>query len=836
MKTASKPMQSAKLLFAGGFSPPAAAAMAQAISGEMGGLTLMPGTYTADSFIIQAGNLTLDARGDAEAVWIFEASHRITTLGSHGGNVVLRGEAQAKNIFWKTDGTISIGSGTSFSGKLQPLTPMTIMSKANHKSSMPASYKLAIDIIKNFYHKMKTITNYKKVLQPSHALYSLTILSLIFSALILTGIQAPLQAQDASPTEYTRPSWHFGVAAGGNFNFYRGTTQQLNDDLTVPTAFRHGKGLGLYVAPSIEFYKPDTRFGVILQGGYDSRKGSWDQVLTSCNCPADLSTNLGYISIEPSLRFAPFKSDFYLYAGPRFAFNRTSAFTYELGINPAFPEQAATPPVKGDFSNIEKTVISMQVGAGYDIQLSSVNHKTQFVLSPFASFQPQFGQDPRSTETWHNTTVRLGAALKFGKGKEIIKDVPPVPEEMAAIGLPEVQFTVVSPANIPIERRVRETFPLRNYVFFDLGSTEIPDRYVTINKTQVKDFKEDQLEVFTPKHLTGRSDRGMVVYYNILNILGDRMGKNPQATINLVGSSRKSPEDGREMATTIKTYLVDVFGINAARISVDGRSKSKIPSQQPGGTEELVLLQQEDRRVSIESSSPALLMEFQSGPEAALKPVEFVAVQVAPIDSYVSFRVDGADEAFESWSLDIKDEQGKVQSFGPFTRELVNLPGKSILGTTPKGKYEVTMIGQTPDGKTVKKEATVNMVLWTPEVDEMGMRYSVIYEFNNSTAIAMYEKYLTEIVAPKIPHGGTVIIHGHTDVVGDAANNEKLSLARANDVKTILTKALSKAGRTDVTFKVLGFGEEERMMPFGNKWPEERFYNRTVLIDIIPAK
>ncbi|MEQ8808943.1 MAG: ice-binding family protein, partial [Imperialibacter sp.] len=314
-------MQSAKLLFAGGKNPPTAAAMAVAISGDMGGLNLMPGTYKADSFIIQNGDLTLDARGDANAVWVFEASHQITTVGSHGGNVVLTGGAQAKNIFWKADGIISIGAGTSFSGNLQPLMPMTVMSAANYNSSMHTSYQLVTHFIKNFYHKMKTITNYKKVLQPSQALYSLTMLSLIFSALILTGMMAPLQAQDASPTEYTRPSWHFGVAAGANFNFYRGTTQELNDDLTVPAAFRHGKGLGLYVAPSIEFYKPDTRFGVILQGGYDSRKGTWDQVLTPCNCPADLSTNLSYISIEPSLRFAPFKSDFYLYAGPRFAFN-----------------------------------------------------------------------------------------------------------------------------------------------------------------------------------------------------------------------------------------------------------------------------------------------------------------------------------------------------------------------------------------------------------------------------------------------------------------------------------------------------------------------------------
>jgi len=116
------------------------------------------------------------------------------------------------------------------------------------------------------------------------------------------------------------------------------------------------------------------------------------------------------------------------------------------------------------------------------------------------------------------------------------------------------------------------------------------------------------------------------------------------------------------------------------------------------------------------------------------------------------------------------------------------------------------------------------------------MRFSVLYEFNNSKAIAVYEKYLTEVVIPKIPNGGTVIIHGHTDVIGGEENNLKLSLARANDVKGILDNGLAKAGRSDVKFEIHGFGEDESLAPFNNKYPEERFYNRSVIIDIIPAK
>ena len=99
----------------------------------------------------------------------------------------------------------------------------------------------------------------------------------------------------------------------------------------------------------------------MLQAGYDSRKGKFDQVITPCDCPADLSTNLRYITIEPSLRFAPFKSNFYLFGGPRFAFNTASSFTYQLGINPAFPDQTPTPEVKDNFSSVNKSLISMPI-------------------------------------------------------------------------------------------------------------------------------------------------------------------------------------------------------------------------------------------------------------------------------------------------------------------------------------------------------------------------------------------------------------------------------------------------------------------------------------------
>ena len=104
---------------------------------------------------------------------------------------------------------------------------------------------------------------------------------------------------------------------------------------------------------------------------------------------------------------------------------------------------------------------------------------------------------------------------------------------------------------------------MRNYIYFDEESIDISNRYVLLTKDQVKDFKEDQVELFAPNtELEGRSKREMTVYYNILNILGDRMGQNPNSTIVLVGSSENGPAEGKiNGRQLLKNYLVDVFAI-----------------------------------------------------------------------------------------------------------------------------------------------------------------------------------------------------------------------------------------------------------------------------------
>ena len=246
--------------------------------------------------------------------------------------------------------------------------------------------------------------------------------------LIGAGIFSSAQAQ------YKQASWWFGFAGGANYNMYRGSTQELNAGLTVPTAFHDGSGVGLFAGPVIEYHRAHSLFGFMLQGGYDSRRAEYKTVTTPCNCPADLTTNLSYITVEPSLRLAPFRNSFYLYAGPRIAFNMNKEFTYQLGTNPALPAQPANPEVKGDFDNIKNTLFSGQVGMGYDFWISSKTRQSQVILSPFVAYQPYYGQSPRTVETWTVSTIRAGLALKFGSGRKIeAPAVPPTPPPVVVL-------------------------------------------------------------------------------------------------------------------------------------------------------------------------------------------------------------------------------------------------------------------------------------------------------------------------------------------------------------------------------------------------------------------
>ena len=573
---------------------------------------------------------------------------------------------------------------------------------------------------------------------------------LIYSlAIILVSVNARAQTE--------KPKWSFGVSGAANGNFFDGTTQRLNNSLIVPTAFHKGKGIRPFGAILAE-YQPSSKWGVSLNFGYDGRGSKFDGVIAPCNCPADLKTNVSYLTAEPSLRFSPGGGNFYLFAGPRVAMNLQKDFNYT---------QFKQPNTDAEFSEVRKTLISGQVGIGYDIPVSAPESNSRFVISPFVSYHPYFGQDVREIESWSMTTVRAGVALKFGKARKATRVSEPVP----FAPVQEVSFSVRAPKEILVRRAVSETLPLLNYVFFDEGSTALPVRYTLLSKNQAVDFKEIQLQNEVVADMAGRSARQLSVYYNILNIVGARMKANPEISITLSGASKAGPEEGRKFAAVVKNYLTTIFEIPESKIAINGRTKPTNPSEQPGGTKELELLRAGDRRVDIQSTSDKLMMEIGGG---MMKPVQINTTQSDPMDSHVVFNVNRATELLKSYTIDLTDQQGQVQHFGPFTKNQESIAAKSILGTNEKGVYKVTMLGETNEGTRTQKESSVQLQS-QQEILQPGLRYSVLFNFNKASTVAAYEQFLTEVVAPLISNSSTVIIHGYTDIIGTEDYNNKLS-------------------------------------------------------------
>ena len=629
----------------------------------------------------------------------------------------------------------------------------------------------------------------------------------------------------AVSAQTTQPKWWFGVSGAANFNFYDGTTQRLNNSLIVPTAFHKAKGVSPYASILLE-YRPTRAFGLMLNVAYDGRDAKYDGVIAPCNCPANLQADLNYIAVEPSVRLGFNKFNLYMFAGPTVEFNINKDFFYT---------QLNQPNTQADLSAVHNTLLAGQVGIGYDIMVSKPTSTTKVSISPFVSYHPYFGYEPRSIESLSITTVRFGVALKFGKAHTIPKPEPPalpVPVAAAApAAVHEFVFAVRVP-DPPVKRRVSETFPMLNSVFFDAGSTEIPSRYVMLTKEQAQGFKEAQLQDEQSGNMAGRSAGQLNAYHNVLNVLGDRMRANPGANISLNGSSAKGPQDGKAFAASIKRYLVTVFGIDGSRIATRGSYKANPSSEHPGGTKELALLREEDRRVDIESNSSKLLTEVGGG---IMNAVQITSTTDNRLDRQVVFSVDSAQQLLSTWSVDATDQNGAVQHYGPFTGNEAGVPAASLLGNSAQSDYKLVMQGTTNKGQAIRKESTVHLVR-PDETLTAGLRYSIVFGFNKFTTIAEYNKFLTTVVAPLITDGATVSIHGHTDAIGEVAYNLKLSNERAQQTRKIIEHAIANSGRDHVKFETAGFGEDAAQAPFGNGSPEERFYNRTVIIDIAPVK
>ena len=99
------------------------------LSGNQGGKTLTPGLYKSTSTLaISSGDLTLDAQGDPNGVFIFQIASGFDMTSDR--KIVLSGGAKAANIFWQVGSSATFGTTSVIKGTVLALTSVTMLAGA----------------------------------------------------------------------------------------------------------------------------------------------------------------------------------------------------------------------------------------------------------------------------------------------------------------------------------------------------------------------------------------------------------------------------------------------------------------------------------------------------------------------------------------------------------------------------------------------------------------------------------------------------------------------------------------------------------------------------------
>jgi len=316
-----------------------------------------------------------------------------------------------------------------------------------------------------------------------------------------------------------------------------------------------------------------------------------------------------------------------------------------------------------------------------------------------------------------------------------------------------------------------------------------------------------------------------VVNKNMLNIVGSRMRKYPNATLTITGTTDGKQESknkalGEQRAMWAKQYLVNGFGISEDRIvtRTTATPAKTSSSTTPDGIAE-------NRRIELSSNVPDVLA-----------PVVIAAdnQRIATPDVMQFHPVYDNADSIESWSLNISQAgrtlrevkaNGKADAISWVVR-----PNELSASQVPID-YEFTAVSGDGDSATSFGSLPVEYISSVRKKtenlpDKTIDKYSlVLFDFDKSDLTPENSRILEQMVLPSIKSNSKVSIIGYTDRIGSDEYNKKLSMDRAETVKnTLMAKA------KDAKYTALGVGESTEI--FNNDAPIGRQLSRTVQVII----
>jgi hypothetical protein len=105
------------------------------VATELGGTTLLPGNY-AGATLGLTGTVTLDAKGDPDAVFVIKSNETLIT--AEGSSVSLIGSANPCNVYWVVGSSATFGVDSDFVGTTMAMASITATTGADFEGRLLA--------------------------------------------------------------------------------------------------------------------------------------------------------------------------------------------------------------------------------------------------------------------------------------------------------------------------------------------------------------------------------------------------------------------------------------------------------------------------------------------------------------------------------------------------------------------------------------------------------------------------------------------------------------------------------------------------------------------------
>lgn len=636
-----------------------------------------------------------------------------------------------------------------------------------------------------------------------------------------------------------------GIMLGGAFNLHSGTLI-TNEGLLYCGTFNGTTSLrwiaGNYanlplnetwsISPRIYYHKASGSFEAdnIVQPLIALSDGT----TTTLNTKHSLDVSLDYITLDAiGQNFITDKM--YLGLGVSIGIPTRNAFEqYESIISPkgvTFLDGSNTRRIAaGYFTDKQGNIASNTIRIGAVANLGTlIPLSPSFILNPEVSFQYSF-LNVISDVDWKVHALRgsigLMYVLETSKLPQPLPAEPPtlpiqivsIPPAIALLDVQNINSdgSLENYAELTVNNhRTLDILPLLPYIFFEAKTDVLINRYHILNNTTSSNFSEAQLP-----------NNQLDVYHDILNIIGFRMKKYPDAVLYLTGCIEPL-DDGNDKvlsikrAESIRTYLHETWGIANERILVQSRILPLITSNR-----KIVDGRAENRRVEMTTNDQRILAPvFIKNAKTTILPN---SLRLNPTVIYKG--------AIESVDYSLLDNTGKL-----LTTTHSNNTESIVLNTTNlnlsdvKSNQVVTAVMsiKTDSGSIVKAERSIPLRRTFTSSrsnsqivrDTLIERYSLIlFNYDRASTISGENDQIMRLIRSRISTNSDVRIDGMTDYIGSEDKNLKLSQARATVVQSSINDFVKPESQ-----HINGLGEVDL---FDNTLPEGRFYNRRVFVEI----